>query len=51
MAATAVATAVGMTSMPATADPQLTNNVSDAAKQVRDLQHQAEVLTESVNKA
>ncbi|MBB5156218.1 C40 family peptidase [Saccharopolyspora phatthalungensis] len=40
-----------MTSGPALADPQLPDNASDAAKQVRDLQHQAEQLTEDKKKA
>jgi peptidoglycan DL-endopeptidase CwlO len=47
LAATAVA-AVGVTSAPAFADP---NTVSDAAKQVQDLMHQAEQLTQDVKKA
>ncbi|MEV6230691.1 NlpC/P60 family protein [Saccharopolyspora shandongensis] len=40
-----------MTSGPALADPQLPNNASDAAKQVQELQHQAEQLTEEAKKA
>lgn len=40
-----------MTSGPALADPQLPNNASDAAKQVQELQHQAEQLTEDAKKA
>ncbi|MGP4017232.1 NlpC/P60 family protein [Saccharopolyspora sp. 5N708] len=40
-----------MTSGPALADPQLPDNASDAAKQVRDLQHQAEQLVEDKKKA
>ncbi|MGW3471647.1 NlpC/P60 family protein [Saccharopolyspora sp. NPDC000995] len=51
LAATAVAAVVGMTSGPALADPQLPNNASDAAKQVQELQHQAEQLTEDAKKA
>ncbi|SDX31797.1 NlpC/P60 family protein [Saccharopolyspora shandongensis] len=51
LAATAVAAVVGMTSGPALADPQLPNNASDAAKQVQELQHQAEQLTEEAKKA
>lgn len=52
LAATAVAAVVGMTSGGAAlADPPLPNNASDAAKQVRELQHQAEQLTEDMKKA
>ncbi|GAA0537746.1 hydrolase Nlp/P60 [Saccharopolyspora subtropica] len=51
LAATAVAAVVGMTSGPALADPQLPDNASDAAKQVRELQHQAEQLVEEKKKA
>lgn len=51
LAATAVAAAVGMSSAPAIADPQLPDNASDAAKQVGDLSHQAEVATEDFKKA
>ncbi|WP_460956256.1 C40 family peptidase [Parasphingorhabdus pacifica] len=51
LAATAVAAAVGMSSAPAIADPQLPDNASDAAKQVRDLSHKAEVATEEFKKA
>jgi peptidoglycan DL-endopeptidase CwlO len=51
MAATAVAAAVGISSAPAIADPQLPGNASEAAKQVRDLSHQAEILTEEMKKA
>jgi peptidoglycan DL-endopeptidase CwlO len=51
LAATAVAAVVGMTSGPALADPPLPDNASDAAKQVRELQHQAEQLTEDKKKA
>ncbi|MER7014314.1 NlpC/P60 family protein [Saccharopolyspora sp. NPDC000359] len=40
-----------MTSGPALADPQLPDNASDAAKQVRELQHKAEQLTEDMKKA
>ncbi|KAA5826777.1 NlpC/P60 family protein [Saccharopolyspora hirsuta] len=40
-----------MTSGPALADPPLPDNASDAAKQVRELQHQAEQLTEDMKKA
>ena len=51
LAASAVAAAVGMSSAPAIADPKLPDNASDAAKQVRELSHQAEVLTEDYKKA
>ncbi|MFD0919752.1 C40 family peptidase [Saccharopolyspora rosea] len=53
LTATAVAAAVGISASaaPALADPQLPDNASDAAKQVRDLQHQAEQLTEDKKKA
>ncbi|MCA1224472.1 NlpC/P60 family protein [Saccharopolyspora sp. 6M] len=51
LAASAVAAAVSMTSAPAIADPQLPDNASDAAKQVRELSHQAEVVTEDYKKA
>lgn len=50
-AAAAVAAAVGMSSGPAVADPELPDNASDAAKQFRDLSRQAEVLTEDFKKA
>jgi peptidoglycan DL-endopeptidase CwlO len=46
-----VVTAAGFTSTPVLADPQLPPNASDAAKQLRDLSHQAEVLTEDFKKA
>ncbi|WP_344681609.1 C40 family peptidase [Saccharopolyspora taberi] len=51
LAATAVAAAVGMSTAPALADPQLPDNASEAAKQVRDLNHEAERLTEEKKKA
>ncbi|QUH01238.1 C40 family peptidase [Saccharopolyspora erythraea] len=51
LTATAVAAAVGMSTAPAMADPPLPDNASDAAKQVRELTHQAERLTEEKKKA
>ncbi|GAB2681049.1 C40 family peptidase [Saccharopolyspora gloriosae] len=51
LAASAVLAAVGMTSAPAIADPNLPDNASDAAKQVRELSHQAEAVTEEYKKA
>ncbi len=51
LAASAVAAAVGVSSSPAIADPQLPPNASDAAKQVRELSHEAEKLTEDYKKA
>lgn len=51
LAATAVATAVGVTTSPAVADPAPPANSSDAAKQLHDLSAQAEVLTEQYKKA
>ncbi|WP_228717599.1 C40 family peptidase [Allosaccharopolyspora coralli] len=51
LAATAVAAVVGITATPASADPPLPDNASDAVKQLSDLQHEAEVLTEEYKKA
>jgi cell wall-associated NlpC family hydrolase len=51
LTATAVAAAVGMTTAPALADPQLPDTASEAAQQVRELAHQAEQLTEEKKKA
>ena len=51
LAATAVAAVVSITAVPAGADPQLPDNASDAVKQLRDLSHEAEVLTEEFKKA
>ncbi len=51
LAATAVAAAVSMSSAPAIADPQPPDNASDAVKQLRDLSHEAEKLTEDFKKA
>lgn len=51
LAASAVAAAVSMTSAPAVADPKPPENASEAAKQVRELSHQAEALTEDYKKA
>lgn len=46
LAATAVAAVVGVSAGPAMADPPAPDNLSDAAKQVRDLSHEAERVTE-----
>ncbi|MBQ6644006.1 MAG: C40 family peptidase [Saccharopolyspora sp.] len=51
LAASAVAAAVSMTSAPAVADPKPPESASEAAKQVRELSHQAEALTEDYKKA
>lgn len=51
LAATAVATAVGISAGPAMADPETPDNLTDAAKQVQDLSHEAEKLTEKRKKA
>lgn len=51
LTATAVVAVVGMSSGPALADPPLPDNLSDAAKQVRDLQRQAVQITEDKKKA
>jgi peptidoglycan DL-endopeptidase CwlO len=51
LATTAVLTVVGMSSTSALADPQPPANASDALKQLRDLSHQAEQLTEDYKKA
>lgn len=51
LTATAVATAVGISSAPALADPSLPDNASDAAQQVQDLSQKAELVTEEAKKA
>ncbi|GAA2340051.1 C40 family peptidase [Saccharopolyspora halophila] len=51
LAATAVAAVVGVAAGPASADPALPDTASEAAQQVRDLQHKAEQLTEEKKKA
>ncbi len=51
LAATAVATAVGITSAPAIADPAPPSNANDAANQLHQLSSQAEVLTNQFQKA
>jgi cell wall-associated NlpC family hydrolase len=50
-AATAVLTAVGVTSTSAAADPPSPTNSADALQQLQDLSHQAEQLTETFKKA
>lgn len=51
LTATVVATAVGMTSAPALAEPPLPDNASDAADKVRELSQHAERVTEEAKKA
>lgn len=51
LAALVVATVTGVTSAPAIADPAPPTNSNDAATQLHDLSHQAEVLTEQYKKA
>lgn len=51
LAATVVATAVGMSSTPALADPPLPDNATDAAREVRELSHRTEQATEEAKKA
>ncbi|MHA6799011.1 C40 family peptidase [Bounagaea algeriensis] len=51
LAATVVATAVGMGSTPALADPPLPDNATDAAREVRELSHRTEQVTEEAKKA
>lgn len=50
-AATAVLTAVGVTTTSAVADPPPPTNSTDALNQLRDLSHQAEQLTEAYKQA
>lgn len=50
-AATAVLTAVGVTTTSAVADPPPPTNSTDALNQLQDLSHQAEQLTEAYKKA
>lgn len=51
LAAVVIAAVVGLTSVPATADPAPPSTTSDAAKQLQDLSQQAEMLTEQYHKA
>lgn len=51
LTATAVAAAVTVSSAPAIADPQLPDNASEAVKQLGDLSHEAEKLTEKYHRA
>ncbi|WP_460963363.1 C40 family peptidase [Parasphingorhabdus pacifica] len=51
LAVTAVAAAVGASSVPALADPDLPDSASAAQQQLRDLSRQAEVVTEEYKQA
>lgn len=51
LTATAVAAALTVSSAPALADPQLPDSASEAVKELRDLTHRAEVLTEKYHRA